>query len=71
MQQQVSMNDFEEVVCSECQSDAFAKYFKIYKLSALKSPSGKEEVGYIPVYACAHCGKIFNVVDKEETSSLV
>lgn len=69
MQQSVSINDFEEVVCTECGNDAFAKYFKIYKLSALKSPTGKEENQSIPVYACANCGKIFNI--QEEKSELV
>lgn len=68
MQSNVTMNDFEEVVCPECGNDAYAKYFKIYKLSALKSPSGKEEHGYAPVYACANCGKIYNI--QEEKSEL-
>ena len=69
MQQNVSMEDFDVTVC-ECGNDAFAQYYKIYRLSALKSPSGKEVLQAAPIYACAACGKVFNIQDEDKKSVL-
>ena len=61
-EQQPQMNiDFSKTepnVCNECENDTFSQVFKIRKLSALLSPTGKETMIPIQVFACAKCGHI-------------
>lgn len=45
------------VVC-ECGSKVFNSALVLKKISALVSPTGKEEIVDIPVFVCAKCGKI-------------
>ena len=47
-----------EVCCDECGSDKFNVVFKVRKIAALLSPSGKE--GYVPLqtFECKSCGHI-------------
>ena len=49
--------DSPNVVC-ECGSKLFHEAIVLKKVSALISPTGKEELYPIPVYVCEKCGKI-------------
>ena len=46
------------VVCPDCGSKIFIEAAVLKKLSPILSPSGKEEIVPIPVFACAKCGNI-------------
>lgn len=52
-----SLLDSPNVVC-ECGSKLFHEAIVLKKVSALISPTGKEELYPIPVYVCEKCGKI-------------
>ena len=45
-------------VCESCGNDTFTQVFKMRKLSALLSPTGKPTMIPIQVFACAKCGYI-------------
>ena len=63
--------DLNEMKCTKCESNAFAQYFQIYKLSALKSPTGKDEFQVVPIYACAACGTpLLGDAEEEQKSPL-
>ncbi len=57
-QQQININpeDTEGVMCEKCQGGFFIPVYMIRKVSAIISPSGKEEMIQVPVMACANCG---------------
>lgn len=69
----LSLSDFSHVSCPKCQNEIFDMFYKIMRLSALKSPSGKEQFIHLPVYVCASCGAILDetesVSEKQETSN--
>lgn len=46
------------VVCSKCGSKVFREGIILKKVSAIVSPTGKEELYPIPVYVCDKCGAI-------------
>lgn len=52
--------EYEEATCKECGNCLFAKYYKIAKVSALKSPTGKEAWIEMPTYVCTNCNMIFD-----------
>jgi hypothetical protein len=54
----VGLEQTNEIVCEECNSNAFHPAFLLRKVSALISPSGKETVIPIQVFACDSCGHI-------------
>ena len=54
----VDFSQTTEEVCGECGNDTFVQVFKIRKLSALLSPTGKTTMIPIQVFACAKCGHI-------------
>lgn len=54
----VGLEQTDEIVCEECNSSAFHPAFLLRKVSALISPSGKETVIPIQVFACDSCGHI-------------
>ena len=60
--QQPQMNvDFSQTtaeVCKKCENETFTQVFKMRKLSALLSPTGKPTMIPIQVFACAKCGHI-------------
>ena len=61
-EQQMQMNiDFSQTtaeVCKKCENDTFQQVYRMRKLSALLSPTGKETMIPIQVFACAKCGHI-------------
>lgn len=46
------------VVCPKCGSKVFNEAVILKKVSAIVSPTGKEEIYPIPVYVCSKCGTI-------------
>lgn len=44
--------------CDECGQEIFSQGFKIQKLSALLSPTGKVAYAPIPVFYCLNCKHI-------------
>jgi DNA-directed RNA polymerase subunit RPC12/RpoP len=46
------------IVCPKCGSKVFIEAAVLKRLSSVLSPSGKEELVPIPVFACAKCGTI-------------
>jgi len=54
----VGLDQTLEINCDECESSVFRPAFLLRKVSPLVSPSGKEAVIPIQVFACASCGHI-------------
>ena len=54
----VNLSQTQEIKCDECGSSAFHPAFLLRKVSALISPTGKETVIPIQVFACDSCGYI-------------
>ncbi len=54
----VGLDQTDQIVCDECGSAAFHPAFLLRKVSALISPTGKETVIPIQVFACDSCGHI-------------
>ena len=46
------------IVCPKCGGKLFKEVVALKKLSALLSPTGKEENIPIPFYVCAACGEV-------------
>jgi hypothetical protein len=51
------------IKCDECGSQLFTEKLTFRKMSALISPTGKEEMVPIPLFVCDKCGKISDVHD--------
>ena len=68
----INPEDTTGVACPQCQSEFFIPVYMLRKVSALLSPSGREETIQVPVMACANCGQP-NVPEgfeiKEDTST--
>ena len=56
-----TIEELDPVVCSECGNSIFDRYFKMYRLSALKTANGKEQNFNVPVYVCASCITILDL----------
>ncbi len=58
-QQQINIRpeDTTLVACTKCQSALFMPMYMLRKLSALMSPSGREEVIQVPMMVCGQCGQ--------------
>jgi len=54
----VDMTQTTEVKCDECHSDRFEQVVKMRRLSAILSPTGKEALIPMPVFACKNCGHV-------------
>ena len=54
----LDINDLVDIVCSECGGKVFRQASLFKKLSALVSPTGKEQIVPIPVFRCDDCGNI-------------
>jgi len=61
-----TLEELDPVVCLKCGNSIFDRYFKMYRLSALKTANGKEQNFNVPVYACASCAEILDMSKKEE-----
>jgi uncharacterized Zn finger protein len=54
----VSLDQTSEIACDECAGTVFHAAFILRKVSALISPTGKETVIPIQVFACDSCGHV-------------
>ena len=54
----VSAADLTDIKCDQCGDLRFEPVFLLKKVSALISPTGKEETAPIPTFACYACGHI-------------
>jgi hypothetical protein len=48
----------ETLKCDECENVLFIQSFMMKRVSALMSPSGKEELLQIPIMSCGNCGAV-------------
>jgi hypothetical protein len=55
------LEDLLSVSCLSCSNSIFDQYYRMYKLSALNSPTGKAQVFNVPVFVCSNCGEILDV----------
>ena len=44
--------------CEECESEVFQPAFLLRKVSALVSPTGKETIIPVQIFACIKCGHV-------------
>lgn len=64
----IDINDLLMHVCPKCSNTAFSDATEIRLLSAIISPSGKDEIVKVPVAICSLCGKkVMNSDLKEST----
>ena len=54
----VGLDQTAEIKCDECESTVFHPAFLLRKVSALLSPSDKETIIPIQVFACDSCGHV-------------
>ena len=54
----VKLEDLKDIVCENCECKYFRPVQAFKRLSALISPSGKEQIVPVPVYRCDECGHI-------------
>ena len=67
---QVNLNDAEDFSCEECGNLFFKPVFTMKRLSALISPTGRETMIPIQIFACTKCDHVNDTfIRKEETDS--
>jgi len=54
----VDLSQTDELKCDECGSAVFHPAFILRKVSAFLSPSGKDTIVPIQVFACDSCGNV-------------
>jgi len=57
-QVKIDLNDLIDIVCENCEGKFFRQVSAFKKLSALISPTGKEQIMPVPVFRCDECGHI-------------
>ena len=62
-----TLEELDPVVC-KCGNCVFDRYFKMFKMSALKTASGKEQFFNVPVYVCASCGEILDMSNNDNSA---
>lgn len=61
-----TLDELEACVCLDCGNSIFDRYYRMYKVNALKSPTGKTELYTVPLYVCANCSKILNPDEEKQ-----
>jgi len=56
----IDASDLDDIICDECGGKIFRQASMFKRLSALLSPTGKEQIVPIPVFRCDDCGHINN-----------
>ena len=56
--QQIDIGDTETIICEKCGNASFIQSFFLKRISPLVSPTGKEAIVPIQVFACGNCGSI-------------
>ena len=54
----IDMSTAKDMLCAKCENNSFKATTLIKTISELISPSGKEMIIPIPVYACESCGHV-------------
>ena len=54
----IKPEDLKDIVCENCGGKYFRQVNAFKRLSALISPTGKEQIVPIPVFRCDECGFI-------------
>jgi len=54
----IKPEDLKDICCEQCGSKYFRPVHAFKRLSALLSPTGKEQIVPVPVYRCDECGFI-------------
>ena len=54
----VNPEDLKDIICEDCGSKFFRQVQAFKRLSALISPTGKEQIVPVPVFRCDECGFI-------------
>jgi hypothetical protein len=55
---QIKASDLKDITCDECDGKIFREVTMFKRLSALVSPTGKEQIVPIPVFRCDTCDNI-------------
>lgn len=53
----IDLKNAQQLKCS-CGAETFTGAFRLFKISALQSPTGKEMVAPMAVFLCSQCGEI-------------
>ena len=56
--QQIDIGDTETIICEKWGNASFIQSFFLKRISPLVSPTGKEAIVPIQVFACGNCGTI-------------
>ena len=59
------------VVCPKCGCQTFKEVFILKRVSAILSPTGKEELYPIPLFACSSCGEIPDEYKKKPNAKAI
>ena len=54
----IDASDLDDIICEECGGKIFRQASMFKRLSALVSPTGKQQIVPIPVFGCDDCGHI-------------
>jgi len=54
----ISASDLKDICCEECGGKIFRSVQMFKRLSAIISPTGKEQIVPLPVFRCDDCGHI-------------
>ena len=54
----INYSQTEAMKCEECESEVFQPAVLLRRVSALVSPSGKETVMPVQIFACIKCGHV-------------
>ncbi len=66
--QKIDLSKSTPITCEKCEGKSFKQTLMLNKLSALLSPTGKETIVPIAVFACESCGHINEEFVKAEYS---
>ena len=50
--------DLKDIVCEACGGKFFRQVSAFKRISALLSPTGKEQIALVPTFRCDDCGNI-------------
>lgn len=56
----LNLKDATTLKCDHCENYLFIQSFILKTISALVSPTGKEELITIPIFTCGNCGNILD-----------
>ena len=54
----IAPQDMKDITCDNCGSKYFRAVHAFKRISALMSPTGKEQIVPVPTYRCDDCGYI-------------